>query len=87
MCGQRLPIQYVNNYDEQPPTFVQVLGWTGVGKTVFLQAMTLMLKRMGHGPRDSAARGDLACSLACLILRDYRERSVADFGSDRANPS
>lgn len=47
-CGQQLPIQYARGYDEQPPTFVQALGWTGVGKTVFLQAMRFMLMRMGR---------------------------------------
>lgn len=48
ICRQRLPLQYSQSYDEQPPTFVQALGWTGVGKTVFLQAMTLTLMRMGR---------------------------------------
>jgi hypothetical protein len=45
-CKLELPVQYVNNYNHALPFFVQLVGWTRVGKTVYLQSLTLMLKRM-----------------------------------------
>ena len=33
-------------YEKHPPFFIQVFGWSRVGKTVFLYALTLMLVRM-----------------------------------------
>lgn len=51
-CKQQLPLQYIQSYDEQPPIFIQTLGWSGVGKTVFLQAMTYMLMQMGRAWSD-----------------------------------
>jgi len=41
---------------QQPPFFVQVFGWSRVGKTVYLQALTLMLIKMANvWPRYSYA--------------------------------
>jgi hypothetical protein len=48
MCKQALPIQYLEGFTQMPPFFVQVFGWSGVGKTVFLQALTLMLVKMAN---------------------------------------
>ncbi len=45
-CDMKLPVQYVNNYQHALPFFVQLIGWSGVGKTVYLQSLTLMLKKM-----------------------------------------
>ncbi len=45
-CRTELPVQYVHDYKENPPFFVQVFGWTQAGKTVFLSALTLMLVNM-----------------------------------------
>ncbi|HEX3046627.1 MAG TPA: GTPase domain-containing protein [Bacillota bacterium] len=45
-CGYELPIQYTTDYEEHQPFFVQVCGWSRVGKTVFLSALTLMLVKM-----------------------------------------
>lgn len=45
-CDFELPGQYVSNYQEAMPFYVQLIGWTRVGKTVYLQSLTLMLKKM-----------------------------------------
>jgi len=45
-CKMDLPVQYVNDYNENPPFFAQVFGWSQVGKTVFMSALTLMLVKM-----------------------------------------
>lgn len=47
-CNQELPVQYVADYDKTPPFFVQVVGWSGSGKTLYLDALTLMLTKMGR---------------------------------------
>lgn len=46
-CDSELPIQYIQNYERAAPFFVQLIGWSAVGKTVYLQALTLMLMQMG----------------------------------------
>lgn len=46
--GLRLPVQYAEAFDQHPPFFVQVFGWSQAGKTVFLQALTLMLVKMSN---------------------------------------
>jgi hypothetical protein len=54
-CKLALPIQYVQDYAENPPFFVQVFGWEQTGKTVFLSALTLMLTNMSKlWPRYAA---------------------------------
>ncbi len=45
-CSESLPVQYVTGFESHPPFFTQVFGWSGVGKTVFLSALTLMLVKM-----------------------------------------
>lgn len=45
-CKHELPPQYVNEYEDHRPFFVQVFGWSQVGKSVFLQTLTLMLVKM-----------------------------------------
>ena len=45
-CGKSLPVQYIDEFENHPPFFTQVFGWTRVGKTVFLSALTLMLVKM-----------------------------------------
>lgn len=45
-CKGSLPVLYRTSYKEHSPFFVQVFGWSRVGKTVYLQALTLMLVRM-----------------------------------------
>jgi len=45
-CGTALPFQYRSNYKEALPFYVQLIGWTRVGKTVYLQTLALMLKKM-----------------------------------------
>lgn len=45
-CGIDIPIRYVQYYENVPPFFVQLFGWSGHGKTMFLDVMRLMLKDM-----------------------------------------
>lgn len=47
-CKSPLPVQYVHEYEQHPPFFTQVFGWSRAGKTVFQYAMTLMLMKMGN---------------------------------------
>ena len=55
-CERELPVQYVHDQTEHPPFFAQVFGWSQVGKTVFLSALTLMLDKMAMvWPRYSYA--------------------------------
>jgi hypothetical protein len=49
---KEFPVQYVQNYERAAPFFVQLIGWSAVGKTVYLQALTLMLMQMGKFWRD-----------------------------------
>jgi len=47
-CGYEFPPLYVQNYGgETKPVFVQVFGWTTHGKTVYLDALRLMLMNLG----------------------------------------
>lgn len=47
-CKVELPVQYVQEYEQHPPFFTQVFGWSRAGKTVFQYAMTLMLMKMAN---------------------------------------
>lgn len=46
-CKANQPPLYLDRYATYPPFFVQVFGWPRVGKTVFLSALTLLLRQMG----------------------------------------
>lgn len=46
-CHEPLPRLYIDGYQNRPPFCVQVLGWSRVGKTVYLYALTLLLRKMG----------------------------------------
>ena len=57
-CNETLPPQYLANHMKLPPFFVQMVGWSNVGKTVYLQVLTLMLMRMSKvWPRYTYAAG------------------------------
>jgi hypothetical protein len=45
-CGYVFPLRYVENSGTSAPLFVQVFGWSGHGKTVFLDALRLCLMDM-----------------------------------------
>lgn len=45
-CGRELPRQYKNDYQNALPFFVPLVGWPNVGKTVFIQALTLVVERL-----------------------------------------
>src|SRR4051794_30108596 len=44
----RLPLKYELDYEQVPPLFVPMIGWTSVGKTVYLYALTMILAKMGR---------------------------------------
>ena len=46
-CNTQLPIEYVEDFDKTPPCFAQIIGWSSHGKTVYLQALTAQLMKMG----------------------------------------
>jgi len=46
-CGIELPTKYVSRFDQMAPCFAQLVGWSQVGKTVYLQALTATLMKMG----------------------------------------
>lgn len=45
-CQLEIPNRYVRHYKECKPLFLQVFGWSASGKTVYLQTLFLMLRRM-----------------------------------------
>jgi hypothetical protein len=45
-CAHPYPIRYIQNYDYAKPLFVQVFGWSAHGKTVFLDALRMLLLDM-----------------------------------------
>lgn len=45
-CGSELPPKYVHKFNQMQPFFMQLIGWSQVGKTVYLQALTAMLKHL-----------------------------------------
>ncbi len=45
-CGYQFPIRYAENFKDADPLFIQVFGWTAHGKTVFLDALRLVLLDM-----------------------------------------
>lgn len=71
-CSQALPPLYLNDYATTKPFFTQILGWSQVGKTVYLQALTLVLDGMsnvwpGYAPAP-------ATDLSIGLLRDVRTK-------------
>jgi len=56
-CEYEFPIQYVQEYELYERMFIQVFGWTAHGKTVFLNAMRLMLMDMGKLWPDYTQQG------------------------------
>jgi hypothetical protein len=47
-CRVPFPAIYIEKSDQAPPCFTQIIGWSQVGKTVYMQALTLMLSMMGR---------------------------------------
>ena len=46
-CGAQFDPLYIEKYAEAKPCFVQIIGWSQVGKTVFMQSLTLLLSKIG----------------------------------------
>ena len=71
-CKRELPVQYVHDFDLHPPFFAQVFGWSQVGKTVFLSALTLMLDKMSMvWPRYSYAPTTDASQRKVQEIKEY----------------
>lgn len=45
-CRTPLPSHYVDNFQQALPIFMQLIGYSEVGKTVYLQSLALMLQKM-----------------------------------------
>jgi hypothetical protein len=48
VCGNSINPRYLRGYNEAPPFFTQMIGWSGVGKTAFLQSLTYILMQLGR---------------------------------------
>jgi hypothetical protein len=71
-CKNSLPIQYVHDYETNQPFFVQVFGWSQVGKTVFLSALTLMLVKMSNvWPKYASAAATNASQVKVREINEY----------------
>lgn len=69
-CQKELPPLYAHDYATTKPFFTQVFGWSQAGKTVYLQALTLVLDRMmNFWPGFSASP---ATDLSQEFVRDIR---------------
>jgi len=76
-CGQALPALYLHDYATIKPLFTQIFGWSQVGKTVYLQALTLILARMSNfWPRYSASPATDFSQQVVRDIRTYLERGV-----------
>lgn len=47
-CGNTLETKYVLKFHQMMPCFAQLIGWSRVGKTVYMQALTAMLMKMSY---------------------------------------
>ncbi|MCA9397989.1 hypothetical protein KC573_04100 [candidate division WWE3 bacterium] len=47
-CEFELPMQYVKHFEKHTPLFIQVFGWSQVGKTVYQDALVLLLTKMAN---------------------------------------
>jgi hypothetical protein len=54
-CGADLPPKYVAKFNQMQPCYTQLIGWSQVGKTVYLQALTAMLMSLGAMWKDDYA--------------------------------
>lgn len=71
-CSQALPPLYLNDYATTKPFFSQIFGWSQVGKTVYLQALTLVLDGMANvWPSYAPAP---ATDLSIEMLRNVRTK-------------
>jgi hypothetical protein len=79
-CKLPLPTQYVNNYMQALPFFVQLIGWSRVGKTVYLQSLSLMLKKM-----ERFWGNNYVCSPLTESTRDFM-KNVAIYEAEGKMP-
>lgn len=71
-CKSELPVRYLRGYDQALPFFAQIIGWSGVGKTVYLQALTFVLMQMGRVWRQSYAYAPLT-EPTLMYVKNVRE--------------
>lgn len=76
-CKQTFPPLYQHDYASTKPFFTQVFGWSQVGKTVYLQALTLILKRMStFWPSYTAAAATDLSQAFVRDIRNYLEQGI-----------
>lgn len=56
-CGQAYPPIYLKDFSNALPFFMQLTGTMQVGKTVYLQSLTMMLKRLNRNMADYFSQG------------------------------
>lgn len=56
-CGQSYPPIYLKDFANALPFFMQLTGTTQVGKTVYIQSLTMMLKRLNRNMADYFSQG------------------------------
>ena len=45
-CNEIIPPLYQENYSSHPPLFIPIIGWSNVGKTVYLNSLSIMLSHL-----------------------------------------
>jgi hypothetical protein len=75
VCKKELPVQYVHDYETCQPFFVQVFGWSKVGKTMFLSALTSVLMKMSKiWPEYYCAAVSAVSQSKVQEINDYHAR-------------
>jgi hypothetical protein len=76
-CKNALSLRYVGEFEQAPPCFAQILGYTRVGKTVFLQTLTLCLDNISLSwPGYFTASLTPPTDIFTLNIQNYRQKGV-----------
>lgn len=67
-----LPVEYVEDIEEFTPFFAPLVGWSRVGKSVYMQVLTLVLTKMVRLWRNSSYRYSAISEEADKFLSDIR---------------
>jgi hypothetical protein len=86
VCGNTINPRYLRAYNEAPPFFTQIIGWSGVGKTAYLQSLTYVLKQMGRmwrNPSHTYAPSPLSQSSLKFMenVNEYEAKGKMPFGT------
>ena len=75
-CDQPFPPIYKNNHKEAPPLFLQLVGHSRAGKTVYMNVMTVLLRSMNRywfNVKQPSAK----TNYACMGLTDETQRFIS----------